>query len=241
MTPISTGVCEEHRIDPYGSNPQTDSEETMIPIRVCVIDDHPMIVKVISETIAEAPDMKVAGTSDHGVRLEELIVECNPDIVVLDLGMSREPDWEPAGEVRKIRHKYPQVKIIVVSAYDDAGHIKAMTKAGVSGYILKNEALDNLIRAIRIVFQGGRWYSPPVVDVLVAEDDLGLTHQELVVLQLLAKGHSNKVIGDELEFAEQTVKNILSSIYAKLEIDGDKNRRVFAVLEARRRGLIPSK
>jgi NarL family two-component system response regulator LiaR len=212
----------------------------MIPIRVCVIDDHPMIVKVISETISEQHDMKVAGTADHGIHLERLIVECSPDIVVLDLGMSKGPDWEPAVEVKKMLHKYPQVKIIVVSAYDDAGNIKAMSKAGVSGYILKSEAVDSITKAIRTVFKGGRWYSQPVVDVLVSEDDLGLTDQELVVLQLLAKGHSNKIIGDELEFSEQTVKNLLSSIYAKLEIDGDKNRRVFAVVEARKRGLIPS-
>ena len=185
----------------------------MIPIRVCVIDDHPMIVKVISETITDEHDMTVVGTADHGNQLERLILESRPHVFVLDLGMSGDDEWDPATEVKRARQKFPEVKIVVVSAYDDAGNIRAMSDAGVSGYLLKNEGVENIAKAVREVYRGGGWYSQAVVEVLVSKNDIILNELELSVLRLLARGYSNNEIADELLLAGQSVRNVLSSIY----------------------------
>jgi two-component system response regulator NreC len=209
-------------------------------IRVCAIDDHDMILRTIESDLAKEADIKLVGTSTQGRSLEELIQKHSPDVVFLDLGMSNEESFEPASAVRKMRQKYPRVKFIVVTGYNDAGNMKTMRSAGASGYILKTHIDEKeLGKAARVVHNGGTYYSPPVFDILLNRGELMLNEQELSVMRLAAKGYSNKFIADELGFAEKTVRNLLSNIYTVFGLDDQKNKRVAAINEARKQGLIP--
>jgi DNA-binding NarL/FixJ family response regulator len=202
-------------------------------IRVLLADDHPLVRAGIRSVLTAEEDIALVGEAADGDQVQRLCQELEPDILLLDLNMPGPPPFET---VAYLRQHCPAVKVLVLTAYDDDAYVRGLTAAGVAGYVLKDEAVETVVRAIRVVVQGKSWFSQPVVEKLVRlkTEEAVLTDRERQILSLIAQGRNNSQIAVELDLAEQTVRNYVSQIYTKLGVD----TRVQAVVWARERGLV---
>ena len=192
-------------------------------IKILLADDHPLIRTGLRTTLEQETDLVVVGEATNGIETQRLCQELSPDILLLDLGM---PGPSPTTTVNFILAQCPQVKIIMLTAYDDEVYVRNLVGLGVAGYVLKDEAPETLVRAIRAGLEGDTWFSRRVIDILArpaaksdeVENEDHLTDREYEVLSLMAKGLSNNQIADALSVAEGTIKNHVVNIYQKLDL-----------------------
>jgi DNA-binding NarL/FixJ family response regulator len=214
-------------------------------IRVAIVEDHPLMVKAIVDVLSNQPDITVAGTSTHGFELPKLVRETTPNVVILDLGMTGE-NFEPISAVRSLLHEHPDVRILVLTGYDDEIYVRQLVDAGAYGYVLKSDDISMMLpNGVKRVYEGKRFYSTAVVDKIFAEqkpEEVMLSEQELIVLRLAAKGSSNTSIAQSMNISERRVRNLLSCVYSKLDIREAEpiNVRVAAINKARDLGLLLS-
>ena len=213
-------------------------------IRVVVIEDHPLMLRAIVEELASQPDIQVVKTALHGSELQRLVRDNAPDVVVLDLGMSS-GTFEPISAVKSFKQDFPDVKVLVLTGYDDDIYVREIIAAGVSGYVLKSDDLSLMLaKGIRTVYLGKRFLSPDVVDKLLDSKLNGhemLNEQEISALHLAAQGYGNARIGDFMNLSEKRIRNIFYTIYQKLdlsELEG-MNSRITAINKAREWGYLP--
>ncbi len=215
-----------------------------MPIRVIAIEDHPLMLKAIVDELNAQPDIQVVGTAGHGSELSHLVRETSPDVVILDLGMSTGV-FEPISAVRSLVQDHPNVRILVLTGYDDDIYVREIVAAGAHGYVLKSDDLSLMLpKGVRTVYEGKRFYSPDVLEKLFSKQKgevTSLNEQELAILRLAAQGLSNSSIAQSINLSEKRVRNILSSAYIKLDIPETRgiNMRVAAINKARDLGLLP--
>ncbi len=213
-------------------------------IRVIVIEDHPLMRKAVINELSPNADIRVVGSSGRGSELMSLVRDTSPDVVILDLGMA-EDTFEPISAVKTLFQNFPDVRLIILTGYNDRLYIRLLTKAGALGYILKNDDFSmNLPQAVRAVYRREQFFSPGVLKQLFADDATdSLLPQELAVLRLVAEGLSNESIGERLNLSEKRVRNILTQVYAKLDIHESQgvNARVAIVNKAKDLGLLNQK
>jgi DNA-binding NarL/FixJ family response regulator len=213
-------------------------------IRVIVIEDHPLMRKAILNELAPHSDIQMVGDSCCGSELMTLVREKSPDVVILDLGMKDEA-FEPISAVKTLLHTFPAVRLMILTGYNDRVYMQALTKAGALGYILKNDDFSlNLALGVRTIFYGEPFYSPGVLKRLLLEGlSEPLADQEIAVLRLAAQGHSNEAIGDKLNLSEKRVRNLLTRVYAKLDVHENQgvNARVAMINKAEKLGLLLDK
>jgi DNA-binding NarL/FixJ family response regulator len=206
------------------------------PIRVVLADDHPVVRAGLRLTLTAEPDIVLAGEATSGDEARRLVRELQPDVLLLDLSMPGPPAAET---VAYLRERWPALRVLVLTAYDDDIYVRGLVAAGVAGYVLKDELAETLIQAIRSIVRGGAWFSQRVIDKfmhpgqplpLVAPE---LTDRERQLLGLLTEGRDNARIAEALYLSEQTVRNYLSRLYAKLGV----HTRTEAVVWARDHGL----
>lgn len=201
-------------------------------IKVLCVDDHPIVREGIAGAISVENDMTLVGEAASG---EEAILAwkaLRPDVTLMDLQMS---GMSGTDAIVAIRKEFPSARFIVLTTYGgDVQAVRAL-RAGASGYVLKSMLRQELLDSIRIVHTGKR-YVPPEITARIMEhyDADELTSRELEVLRLISSGHSNKIAGQRLSIAEDTVKNHMSSIMAKL----GANDRTHAVMLAIKRGFL---
>ena len=211
-------------------------------IRVILADDHAVVRKGIREFLEEAGDVEVVAEADDGAQALRLIEAHRPDVAVLDIRMPGVTGVEAA---RQVKDRFPQVRVLILTAYDDDPYVFALLQAGADGYVLKTASGDELVRAVRTVHRGGSALSPEIATKVVRQAVSGrpkaaadqieaLTDRELDVLRLTARGLTNRAIGHELGISHRTVQGHLQSVYGKLDV----NSRTEAVTEALRRGWI---
>jgi len=211
-------------------------------IRVILADDHAVVRKGIREFLEEAGDVEVIAEADDGAQVLRLIEAHRPDVAVLDIRMPGVTGVEAA---RQVKDRFPQVRVLILTAYDDDPYVFALLQAGADGYVLKTASGDELVRAVRTVHRGGSALSPEIATKVVRQAVSGrpkaaadqieaLTDRELDVLRLTARGLTNRAIGHELGISHRTVQGHLQSVYGKLDV----NSRTEAVTEALRRGWI---
>ncbi len=205
------------------------------PIRILLADDHPFVRAGIRATLTEESDFAVVGEAETGYETQQLFQELQPDVVLLDLNM---PGPSAIETVTYLRKKRPNAKVIILTAYDDEAYIRGMMGSGVDGYILKDEAPETVVQAIRMVLVGGKWFSNSIVGFLTrpAHDDTGLspgdarlTRREWQVLEALARGWDNARIAEEFQLADQTVRNYISRLYSKLGVGTRGEAMVWAM------------
>ena len=212
------------------------------PIRVILADDHAVVRKCIREFLEEAGDVEVVAEADDGAQALWLIEEHQPDVAVLDIRM---PTMTGVEAARQVKDRFPQVRVLILTAYDDDPYVFALLQAGADGYVLKTASGDELVRAVRTVHRGESALSPEIATKVVRQAVSGrpegaadqietLTERELDVLRLAARGLTNRAIGHELGISHRTVQGHLQSVYGKLDV----NSRTEAVTEALRRGWI---
>lgn len=213
-----------------------------MPIRVIIVEDHPLVLESISSRLASEKDIHVVGAATHGSQLLRVVREKSPDVVVLDIGMST-GQFEPITAVKALRRAYPDTQVLVFTGYDDGMWVRGLIEAGALGYVLKSDGLAlHLPEAVREVHARRRFYSPSVSDKYLSCGEAALlTDTQAAVLWLVAQGLSNAAIGEQMGVSEKTVCNYLSAIYGKLDVQGNSgtNRRVAAINRARDLGILP--
>lgn len=202
------------------------------PLRVLIVDDHPIVRDGITTLLSSQGDMEVVGEAGDGAEAVRRFTELSPDITLMDVQMDAMGGVEAT---RAIRALAPAAKILMLTTYAGDVQASAAIRAGAAGYILKSAIRKDLLDAIRAVASGKRALSAEVAHNLAqhALDD-PLTPREVDVLRLVAEGHGNKTIAFQLNLATDTVKAHLKSVYSKLEVDD----RTHAVVVASRRGYL---
>ena len=211
-------------------------------IRVVLADDHTVVRKGIREFLEETGQVQVVAEATNGAEAVALSLEQRPDVAVLDIQM---PEMNGIEATRQIKAQSPEVRVLVLTAYDDDPYIFAMLQAGASGYVLKTAPSDELVRAVRAVARGESALDAAVTAKVMAQLATGkpfgaqaavegLTERELDVLRLAARGHTNRAIGHQLGISDRTVQGHLANIFGKLGV----STRTEAVLLAMKQGWI---
>src|SRR3954469_18200724 len=201
-------------------------------IRVLIVDDHPVVRVGLRTTIDAEPDMKVVAEAGDGAAAIAAFTEHRPDITLMDL---RLPGMSGPEIITKIRAGSPDAAIIVITTYDADADVYKAVQAGARGYLLKGTFTEGMLEAIRHVHAGGRLIAREVasrMDEHAARPSL--TSREVGVLELVAKGLSNKEIGAALFVSEDTIKTHLKHVFTKMGV-GDRTE---AALLAIQRGII---
>ncbi len=208
-------------------------------IRVVLAEDHHVVRAAVAEFLNKEPDMQVVGqVAEGGLVLLDAVSKWQPDVLVLDAHM---PGHRIVETAQILHVRFPDVHILVLSAYDRQEYIEGLLKVGAVGYVLKDDSPDTLPQAVRAAAKGQQWLSPKVAAVLLRNvrheselDALGLTPREQEILKLMAAGCRNDEIATRLVISQQTVKNHVRNIYGKLGVE----TRVEAVLYALNHNLV---
>ena len=201
-------------------------------IRILSVDDHPLRREGIGALIANQKDMRLVGEASNGREGIEQFRSHRPDVTLMDLQM---PEMNGIDALIAIRSEFPEARIIVLTTYAGDALCKRAMKAGAQAYILKGNVRKDLLDTIRAVRSGKKFIHAEVAAELAshAADD-SLSEREIEVLSLIAAGNSNKLVADQLEISEDTVKGHVKSILSKLGV----NDRTHAVTAALKRGII---
>ncbi|MGE5550599.1 MAG: response regulator [Bacteroidota bacterium] len=217
----------------------------MSSIRLMIADDQRLFLESLQAVLkAQAPDIEVVGIAQDGKGAFDLASSLRPDIILMDVRM---PVMDGVESMRRIRAVLPEIKVLMLTTFDDDGYVREALRLGAVGYLLKDMAIGELINGIRTVHEGGVLIASKVAACLVASTSTNeradqketaeviesLSDREKQVLMLLAQGLDNAQIGRALFISEYTVKNHISSIYNKLGV----HDRVCATRRAIQGGL----
>ncbi|MCB9078937.1 MAG: response regulator [Anaerolineaceae bacterium] len=194
----------------------------MEKVRVVLADDHALVRAGISNALRELSSLKIVEEVGDGLSLMAALKKNRPDCLLIDVTM---PDFEPLSAIRQIRADYPTMKILVISAYDDDVYVQGLLGAGVNGYHLKDQPLNDLKLAVQRVLNGERWISSPLVSKLVkfsgmaaASSAPALTNRQRDILSLLQQGLDNQSIARRMSLSVKTVENHLTRLYRQLNV-----------------------
>ncbi|MCM3663602.1 response regulator transcription factor [Mesobacillus subterraneus] len=221
--------------------------------KIVIIDDHQLFREGVKRILDFEPSFEVVAEGDDGSEAIELVEKYQPEVIIMDINM---PNTNGVEATSQLIEKFPEAKVIILSIHDDENYVTHALKTGATGYLLKEMDADALIEAVKVVADGGSYLHPRVTHNLVKEyrrlsaDENGsdkyisqveirrplhlLTRRECEVLQLLADGKSNRGIGEALFISEKTVKNHVSNILQKMNV----NDRTQAVVVAIKNGWV---
>jgi DNA-binding NarL/FixJ family response regulator len=211
-------------------------------IAVVIVDDHPVVRTGMRAVLEAAADITVVAEGASGADALRLASQHHPDVLLLDVNL---PDLNGLEVTQRLREAGSATAILVLTVHDDSQTIFGLLDSGATGYVLKDEALETLVNAVRAAAQGESWLSPAVASQVVRRavkqptphpepPPLPLTPRELQVLRLLAQGLDNATIAQQLVVTKRTVQNHVSNIYGKLGVAS----RTEAALAAIRHGLV---
>lgn len=198
----------------------------MAKLKILLAEDHRILRDGLKRLIAEQPNMEVIGEADNGVAAWQQTRELEPDIVLMDITM---PRLNGAEATVKIRELCPNVKVIALTGHRASAYLNEVLKAGASGYVLKQAAIDELIDAIQTVAKGGTYVDrasreslahSPLDDRVFKGEPQGkpLSQREIQVLSLVANGYTNKEIANELSISVKTVETHKANSMQKLDL-----------------------
>ena len=203
------------------------------PIRVLIVDDHAVVREGLRTFLELQDGLEVVGEAGDGEEALPLAERLEPDVVLMDLVM---PKLDGVGAMRELRVRAPKARVIVLTSFLEDDRLLPAIRAGAAGYLLKNVQPQELARAVRLADAGETLIDPAVAARLVeavadgqaAEPDHQLTPREQEVLDLIARGFSNKRIALELGVAEKTVKTHVSHVLAKLGVSDRTQAALYA-------------
>ncbi|MEV0197080.1 response regulator transcription factor [Nonomuraea sp. NPDC050691] len=206
-----------------------------MPIRLIVVDDHPVVRDGLREIFATSADFEVVGEAADGPEALVVALRTRPDVVLLDLRM---PQMGGVEVIRRLRRQAPEIRVLVLTTFDDDADVLPAIEQGATGYLLKDTPRADLRRAVQAAARGEAVLSPTVAGVLTrkarAPEQRTLSPRELEVLALIARGATNREVAGKLFVTEATVKTHLLHIFAKLGV----NDRAAAVAAAYETGLL---
>jgi DNA-binding NarL/FixJ family response regulator len=204
---------------------------TMRKIRILIVDDHDVVRSGLKALLRTSEEYAVVGEAADGEEALRIVEELTPDIVLTDISM---PKLDGIGTTRLITQRHPQVKVIVLTVYEDEEYVYQILRAGASGYLLKNASKNQIFEALNAVMGGERFFSPGISRLIVdgflkraaaqeptepaAPAGNTLTKRELEVLRYIALGLTNREIADKLFLSFRTVNTHRANIMQKLDI-----------------------
>ncbi|MBN1694323.1 response regulator transcription factor [candidate division WOR-3 bacterium] len=208
-------------------------------IKIMVVDEHKILREGLSTLIAKQQDMEIIGEATDGREALELLEELSPDLILMDVTM---PNLNGIEATRKIKSKNPEIEIIALSLHSDRRYVLGMIDAGASGYLLKECAFDELVRAINTVMSKKKYLSPGISDILIEEYVKKttqekptiyskLTPREREILQLIAEGKNTKEIARYLFISVKTVETHRRHIKKKLKVQSVAELTKIAIKE----------
>ena len=211
-------------------------------IRILIADDQELIRESLSLMIGAYSNFQIAGTVENGREAVEFISKTKPDIILMDVRM---PVMNGLQALEIVKDKFPDIKVIVLTTFDEDEYIYESIKLGASGYLLKSCSTEELVSAIKEVYKGGALINPDITKKVfslfsdMAKSNFNkinkevipetITKNEMKIIKLVGMGYSNKEINYELNFSEGTVRNYISSILQKLELRDRTQIAIFAV------------
>lgn len=207
--------------------------------KIMVVDEHKILREGLSTLIAKQPDMEIIGEAKDGREALRLVDKLSPDLILMDVTM---PNLNGIEATRKIKSKKPDIEIIALSLHSDRRYVLGMIDAGASGYLLKECAFDELVRAINTVMSRKKYLSPGISDILIEEYVkkntqekptiyAKLTPREREILQLIAEGKNTKEIAGYLFISIKTVETHRRHIKKKLRVDSVAELTKIAIRE----------
>ncbi|MGC9524515.1 MAG: response regulator transcription factor [Limnospira sp.] len=196
-------------------------------IRVLLVDDQGIVREGLQSLLEAKPDLEVVGQAENGQIAVELALQLNPDVVLMDVRM---PVMDGVAATRSLQEKKPEIKVLVLTTFDDDEYVSQAMQSGAKGYLLKDTPSEELAQAIRSVQKGYTQLGPGLLEKVMAatpkppepepipEEFQQLTPRELEVVQLIGRGYNNREIAEELFITERTVKNHVSSILNRLNL-----------------------
>lgn len=208
-------------------------------IRILIVDDHTIVRDGLQALINAEPGMQVVGVGADGEEAVEKARVLEPDVILLDLIMPRKDGVQATAEIKK---QNPAARILILTSFAEDHQVFSAIKAGAIGYLMKDTSSDDLIQAIRDVYQNKPAMQPAIARKLMrdiqnpagqAQSESTLTDREIEILQMVARGRTNQQIADELFLSERTVRTHITNILAKLHLEN----RTQAALYALRAGI----
>jgi DNA-binding NarL/FixJ family response regulator len=204
-------------------------------IRVLLVEDQEIVRRGLKTLLETKPDLQVVGEAENGQRAIEQLATLSenaqfPDVILMDIRM---PVMTGVEATNLICQKFPDIKILMLTTFNDTQYVSEALRFGAKGYLLKDTPADELAKAIRSIHQGYTQFGPGIVEKMIAEAPIAtsepskealppglteLTDRERDVLRLIAKGASNREIAQQLHLSEGTVRNYISQILARLNL-----------------------
>jgi DNA-binding NarL/FixJ family response regulator/anti-sigma regulatory factor (Ser/Thr protein kinase) len=236
-----TRVRARLQLDRVTAAAPSEPDRPADPIRVLLVDDHPLAREGLRRLLADRDDVALVGEAIDGLEGVERALALRPDVVLMDLQM---PRLSGVGAIQALREQWPEARILILTTFAQDEHLFEALRAGARGYLLKDASADDLAAAIRTIHDGGSLVQPAMASRLL--DRFGtlatrerlpepLTEREIEILRLAASGARNKEIAERLVISEKTAKNTLSRVYGKLGAAS----RAEAVARGRSLGLLP--
>ena len=211
-------------------------------IRVLVVDDHQMFRRGVAMVLEQQPDLELVGEAGDSAEAVKIATDTLPDVVLMDVKMPRGSGIDATAQIKEL---VPSAKILMLTISEEEADLYDSLKAGATGYLLKDVAIEEVVEAIRSVYAGESRISPSMASKLINEfaamskrgeekptsPQPRLTEREMEVLRLVAKGRNNRDIAKELFISENTVKNHIRNILEKLHLHSRMQAVVYAVRE----------
>jgi DNA-binding NarL/FixJ family response regulator len=206
-------------------------------IKVILVDDHKMFREGLKFALSQMEGIEVIGEASDGVQFLEVIKEKKPDVVLMDISMPKMDGVEATQNAMQID---PAIKIITLSMFSDTDYYQKMVAAGTKGFLVKETGIDELRRAIQVVYDGGTYFSQQLLQNIIVNISnptvkssrnkvVELTRREEEVLELICKGYSNKEIADALFISQKTVEGHKSNLMDKTNTKSAINLMLFAI------------
>lgn len=211
-------------------------------IKVLIVEDQEIIRQSLEIMLHNKAGIQIIGTAENGKQVTKLIKKLLPDVILMDIRM---PEMDGVQCIEIIKDAFPEIKIIVLTTFDDDEYVFNALKNGASGYLLKGISVKELVEAIKIVYGGGALINPNIAVkvfkffsqmanadyiVNVAKGAVtDLSKNELRIIQFIGMGMSNKEITEKLKFSEGTIRNYISSILSKLNLRDRTQIAIYAV------------
>ncbi len=206
-------------------------------IRVVVADDHDLFREGLRQLLETIPSVQIVGEASDGQEAIRLVAESQPDVILMDINMPRVDGLRATEYI--VKH-YPETNVIVLTMYQDDEYAIHAIRAGAKSYLLKNSRSDEVIEAIHVAANGGSTIDAALAPALMREyhrlltktptsNQRHLSDRESTLLRLLANGYNNRQIADQLDLAESTVKNNLSSLFQKIGVRDRTQAALYAI------------
>ena len=215
-----------------------------MPIRILIADDHGVIRAGLRALLEDIPDITVVGEASDGGEAIAMAMELKPDILLMDLSM---PNIGGIEATRQLSQQEPKVRVLILTIHEEESLLKEVVRMGASGYVVKRAAQEDLLHAIRVVARGDLYIHPTMTRALFNQTPVSgpkkeldidtLTLREIEILQLLAKGYTNRQIAEHLSLSPRTVEGHRANLSGKLGL----HSRVELVDYAEKHGLLKAK